>query len=374
MISKDIRKWVRTEVFDQVPVCISVIDKDFRIVDANRTLKETFGEWEDLQCFSVYKDRTERCESCAAARTFVDGKIRIREEKGLSHRGKPIDYLVHMVPLISPDGEIPFIIEMSTDIGEIKRLEHEKLEAERLAAVGQTVAGLAHGIKNIIMGLEGGMFVASAGIRESDTELIGEGWEMLEENVARISAFVKEFLEFAKGREPEVALVDPNKISGKVIDLYKDSAKLAGIQLEADLSDGIDKVAVDSEAIHVCLANLVSNAFDACEVSDNDSRHVTLSTKEESGTVIFEVKDNGCGMDYDVKQKVFTNFFSTKGSDKGTGLGLLTTRKIVHEHGGEITFNSTEGLGSEFCIRLPRNRLPKLKAAKETKDPSDAGE
>lgn len=372
MLSKDIRNWVRTEVFDQAPVCISVIDRDFKVAEANHAFSETFGTWQDRPCFFVYKDRTERCERCAAARTFADGKVRIREEKGLSHGGKPIEYLVHMVPLIRPDGTIPFIIEMSTDISEIKLLEREKLVAERLAAVGQTVAGLAHGIKNIIMGLEGGMFVVSSGIRENNTELIGEGWEMLEENVSRISAFVKEFLEFARGREPEVALADPNEIAGQVITLYKDSAALAGIRLNADLVDGIDRIAVDSDAIHTCLANLVSNALDACELSDKDNRNVTLSTSEEpEGTVLFKVKDDGCGMDYDVKQKVFTNFFSTKGSDKGTGLGLLTTRKIVHEHGGTISFDSTEGLGSEFCIRLPRDRLPKLKTGGEETALSD---
>ena len=368
MLSKDIRKWVRTEVFDQAPVCISVIDRDFGIAEANREFSETFGEWQDLPCFSVYKDREERCEECAAARTFVDGKVRVREEKGLSPHGKPIDYLVHMVPLIRPDGKIEFIIEMSTDISEMKLLEREKLEAERLAAVGQTVAGLAHGIKNIIMGLEGGMFVVSSGLRTADSELIGEGWEMLEENITRISAFVKEFLEFARGREPEVSLVDPNELARKIIDLYRDSAALAGIQLKADLAEGLDVMAVDGEAIHVCLANLVSNAFDACEVSDSDDCSVTLSTREESGAVIFMVKDDGCGMDYDVKQKVFTNYFSTKGSDKGTGLGLLTTRKIVQEHGGTVSFESTEGLGSEFCIKLPRDRLPKPKAGGKTSD------
>ena len=289
----------------------------------------------------------------------------------MSEDGKPIDYLVHMVPLIRPDGVIEFIIEMSTDISEMKQLEREKLEAERLAAVGQTVAGLAHGIKNIIMGLEGGMYVVGSGLRTADSELIGEGWEMLEENITRISAFVKEFLEFARGREPDVSLVDPNEIARKIIDLYKDSAKLAGIRLKANLAEGLDAIAVDSEAIHTCLANLVSNAFDACEVSDNSECNVTLSTSEESGVVVFKVEDDGCGMDYDVKQKVFTNYFSTKGSDKGTGLGLLTTRKIVQEHGGTVSFESTEGLGSEFCIKLPRARLPKLKADNNMSDSSN---
>ena len=362
MISDEVKKWVRSAVFHQAPVCIAVIDRDFRIVEANREFDKTFGTWQDLPCFFVYKDREEKCEGCAAARSFADGKRRVREEKGLDRYGERIDYLVQNVPLVRPDGTIPFIIEMSTDISEMKRLEREKLEAERLAAVGQTVAGLAHGIKNIIMGLEGGMYVVSSGIRKGDSERIGEGWEMLEENVSRISAFVKEFLEFARGREPKVALVDPNEIANKVFTLYKDSAALAGIQLKADLGEGIEKIAVDGEAIHTCLANLVSNALDACEVSPSESRHVTLSTWEEQGTVVFEVRDDGCGMDYEVKQKVFTNFFSTKGSDKGTGLGLLTTRKIVQEHGGTISFDSTVDAGSVFCIRLPRNRLPKLPA------------
>ena len=371
MISKELRKWVRTEVFDQAPVRIAVIDRNFKIVEANRAFTEIFGRRLDSSCFSVYKDREERCERCAAASTFRDGKMRIREEKGRSRDGRPIDYLVHMVPLIQPDGAIPWIIEMSTDISEMKRLEAEKIEAERLAAVGQTVAGLAHGIKNIIMGLEGGMYVMNSGIRKGDNARIGTGWEMLEENVARISAFVKEFLEFARGREPEVALADPNEIATKVIDLYKDTAALAGIALRSDLADGIAPIAVDADAIHTCLANLVSNALDACEMSNKDSRDATLSTREEAGTVIIEVKDNGGGMDYDVKQKVFTNFFSTKGSDRGTGLGLLTTRKIVQEHGGTIEFGSMEGVGSEFCIRLPRERLPKLRTAGETDDSPD---
>lgn len=373
MISGEVKTWVRSAVFHQAPVCIAVIDPDFRIVEANREFDRTFGAWQDLPCFSVYKDRDEKCEGCAAARSFVDGKTRVREEQGWDRYGERIDYLVQNVPLVRPDGTIPFIVEMSTDISEVKRLEQEKVEADRLAVVGQTVAGLAHGIKNIIMGLEGGMYVVSSGIRKGNTDRIGEGWEMLEENVARISAFVKEFLEFARGREPKATLVDPNEIADQVINLYKDSAALAGIELKADLGEGINKIAVDGEAIHTCLANLVSNALDACEVSRRRRRHATLSTWEEGGTVIFEVRDDGCGMDYEVKQKVFTNFFSTKGSDKGTGLGLLTTRKIVQEHGGTISFESTAGAGSVFCIRLPRNRLPKLSAEDGTEEGAEEG-
>ena len=86
--------------------------------------------------------------------------------------------------------------------------------------------------------------------------------------------------------------------------------------------------------------------------------HVVLSTRERGGALIFEVTDDGCGMDYEIKQRVFTNFFSTKASEKGTGLGLLTVRKILQEHGGKIFFESTEGEGSLFKLTFPRESLP----------------
>ena len=359
MISRQIKNWIRTELFDQVPICICVIDRDYKIVEANETFSETFGAWQDRTCFSVYKNRTEHCEDCAAAETFCDARARTREELGVgASGGKPTHYLVQMVPLIREDGEVRYVIEMSTDISEIKRLQQEKLTAERLAAVGQTVAGLAHGIKNVITGLEGGMYVVNSGIRRNNSEKIRQGWEILEENIDRISSFAKEFLEFARGRTPKVAVVNPNRVAQQVIDLFRTTAHQSGIELRCHLDEGIDEAPLDEEGIHTALANLVSNALDACEMSDKEHRYVTLITREEDDTLIYEVVDDGCGMEYDVKQKVFTNFFSTKGSGKGTGLGLLTTRKIVQEHGGSVSFESTEGVGSTFRLEFPRERLP----------------
>jgi signal transduction histidine kinase len=224
--------------------------------------------------------------------------------------------------------------------------------------VGQTVAGLAHGIKNLIMGLEGGMYVVSSGIRRNNSEKIRQGWDILEENITRISSFAKEFLDFARGRTPQVAVVDPNRIAQEVIELFRDTGARSGIQLQIDLDEGIPAAPLDHDGIHTCLANLVSNALDACEMSNEPDKRVVLTTREQAGTLIYEVTDNGCGMEYDVKQKVFTNFFSTKESGKGTGLGLLTTRKIVQEHGGKVSFDSSEGKGSTFRLELPRGRLP----------------
>jgi signal transduction histidine kinase len=355
---EELREWIRQELWDQVPVCISVIDRDFGIKDANRCFANTYGEWRHRLCYEVYKHRAERCENCAAAETFDDGQVRIREESGVVRDGVQTFYLVHMIPFVRPSGEIPYVIEMSTDITATKHLEKEKLEAERLAAVGQTVAGLAHGIKNLLMGLEGGIYVFKSGMQKADSGRMLKGWEMLDENIARISTFVKEFLDFAKGRTPKVHLVSPNEIAQQVVDLYRDTAKLSGITLMTQLQPDLPYALMDEDGIHTCLVNLVSNALDACEISDKPGRSVVLSTSDEDEILVFEVTDDGTGMDYEVKKRVFTNFFTTKGSDKGTGLGLLTTKKIVQEHGGRVSFESTEGGGSVFRLEFPRDRLP----------------
>jgi signal transduction histidine kinase len=183
---------------------------------------------------------------------------------------------------------------------------------------------------------------------------------VLEENVNRISTFVKEFLQFARGGETRVVMVHPNEPLQQVVEMFRDKAQRAGIQLNVDLQDGIAPAPLDEEGIHTCMANLVSNAIDACLLSDLQREYVvTVSSREEDGTLVYEVVDNGHGMDYEISRKVFSKFFSTKGLDRGTGLGLLTTKKIVHQHGGRISFESREGEGSVFRIELSREALPK---------------
>jgi signal transduction histidine kinase len=215
------------------------------------------------------------------------------------------------------------------------------------------------------MGLEGGMYAFRSGMSRGDNQRMLKGWQMLEENINRITTFVKEFLEFARGRVPTVQLVDPNTIATKVFELFVDKAELAGVKLRADLQKGIPYALMDEEGMHTCLLNLVSNALDACEISDQSDREVILATRDRDGTLTFEVSDNGVGIDYEIRKKVFTTFFSTKTAGKGTGLGLLTTSKIVQEHGGRVSFESAKGVGSLFRLEFPRDRLPEPSEPKD---------
>jgi histidine kinase len=135
MPTQAIADWVRTELWDKVPVNIGVIDRDYRLVQANRNFARNYGDWHGRPCYAVYKGRSEVCEHCAARATFADGQLRVSEERGVFRDGKQTYYLVHMVPLVRNGGDVPFVVEMSTDITQTKLLEQEKLEAERLAAV-----------------------------------------------------------------------------------------------------------------------------------------------------------------------------------------------------------------------------------------------
>jgi len=365
-ISTDVtetKKWQREYnlLFDRVPCYITVIDSNYKIVRANESFRENFGDKLGEKCYRVYKQRKTKCPNCPAAKTFKDGKIHDSQQTGIKKDGKKAYYRVatSLLGRKEQDDAVKHVIEISTDITETKKLEREIIDAERLAAVGQTVAGLAHSIKNILMGLEGGMYIVNRGLKKDNKEIINEGWEMLERNFNKTTALVKDFLSFSKGRAPQLQLIDPNSLASDIVDLYKDIADKINIKLSARLSEAVKQAPLDPEGIHTCLTNLVSNAIDSCEMSEKKKRSVSIETKEERGILSFIIADNGSGMDYDIKQRVFTTFFTTKGG-KGTGLGLLTTKKIVMEHGGKIRVFSKKGEGARFIIELPRKRLYSL--------------
>ncbi len=240
------------------------------------------------------------------------------------------------------------------DRREIRRLEEELIKSERLAAIGQTVAGLAHYIKNILTGLKGGSYIVNSGLKGNNTKKIDEGWEMVQKNINRVSDLVLDLLSFSKKREVELQNCSPNKVIEEVCDLMGIRASENDIELTTDLDPLIGEVLVDEQIIHHAVLNLITNAIDACifDMRRNKNFKVKVNTKLDDGGIIFEVSDNGSGMPEEVKNKIFTSFYSTK-KGKGTGLGLLTTKKLVEEHGGSIIFTSREGEGAVFTIRLP---------------------
>jgi two-component system NtrC family sensor kinase len=241
------------------------------------------------------------------------------------------------------------------DLREIKRLEKELLAKERLAAIGQTVAGLAHGIKNILHGLKGGSYLVDLGIKKDDTEKLTRGWDMVKRNIARTAALVMDLLSYSKQRQPEYEDCRPNEVAADVCDLLADKAAENGVEIIREFDPGLGRVSMDPRTLYDALLNLMTNAVDACLFDEDTSKHwrVTLRTATAPDNAIeFQVSDNGTGMSAEVQNKLFTSFFSTKGH-RGTGLGLMVTRKLIEEHDGTVDVSSEPGRGTVFTIRLP---------------------
>ena len=170
-------------------------------------------------CYEVYKRRTTPCDNCPAALTFEDGLEHSSTQVGVTRTGAPSHYRVNTSPLSRGEEGVAHVIEIATDITEIKTLEREVLDKERLAAVGQTVAGLAHTIKNLLTGLEAGLFMLNSGLTRVDSARVTKGWKVTQRNFDKITDVVKDFLAFAKGRLPQLKMSDPNKIARNIVDL-----------------------------------------------------------------------------------------------------------------------------------------------------------
>jgi signal transduction histidine kinase len=164
-----------------------------------------------------------------------------------------------------------------------------------------------------------------------------------------------DLLSYSKQREPEYESCHPNEIAEDVCELLEGVAGDHDVRLVRQFSDRIKPVVMDPRTVHRCLMNLVTNAIDACifDPEVDKDHQVTIVTESDASDVTrFEIKDNGCGMSEEVRAKLFSSFFSTKGA-KGTGLGLLVTAKLVEEHQGTIDVASTEGEGTAFTLRFP---------------------
>jgi signal transduction histidine kinase len=226
------------------------------------------------------------------------------------------------------------------------------VQAERLAAVGQTIAALSHHIKNILQGLRSGSEILKMGLQDMDAVLLQQGWKNIEKNQAKIYDLVVDMLSYSKEREPNIESTDLNAVARDVIELLAPRAKELGIELTATLAEALPNCPADPEGIHRALLNIIGNALDAVEVAEAPRVHVTTMREEDADWLRFEVVDNGGGIPQEKINDIFRPFVSTKGA-RGTGLGLAVSRKILREHGGDILVRSQPGQGSSFILRLP---------------------
>ena len=226
------------------------------------------------------------------------------------------------------------------------------VQAERLAAVGQTIATLSHHIKNILQGIRGGSYLIEMGLSDHDESLVGKGWNIVEKNQAKISTLVMDMLTFSKEREPDLQPAEINRVVSDAVELLQSRAEELNVELKWTPAEDLPTLIFDPEGMHRAVVNVVTNAVDAASEAETSGLvEVATEYSAEEAQLRVIVDDNGSGISPEHLETLFNPFVSHK-KGRGTGLGLAVSKKILAEHGGRILVDSVPGQGSRFILEL----------------------
>ncbi|MCG6911597.1 MAG: response regulator [Deltaproteobacteria bacterium] len=339
------------QLFDEVPCYISVQDKEFRLTATNRMFKRDFGDEIGSPCYEVYKHRGTPCQECPVAATFNDGLPHPTEEIVTSKSGKQYNVLTWTAPIRNSLGQITQVMEMSTNITRLRQLQ------DHLTSLGLMIGSMSHGVKGMLTALDGGIYQLETGLARNDDKRIDKAFNQVKQMTDRIRKMVLDILYYAKSRQLTYESIDAGRMAGKVLGDAKAIARKNNIELEATIAPDLGEIEVDANWMQAALVNFMENAVDACRFDRNQKNHVVKFDVFESGNghICFIVQDNGMGMDRETREKMFTLFFTSKGS-QGTGLGLFIANRVIQRHGGTIKVESELKKGSRFEICLPRKR------------------
>ncbi len=332
-------------IIDLLPCYISIQDLEHRLLFVNRSFKNDFGDGTGKLCHTVYKGSPDICRACPVEKTLQDKRIHVDEKTVQLPDGKICQMLIQSSPIMDANGEVEAIIEMGTNITQIKKSQKE------LTTLGQSIALLSHGIKNILEGLQGGAYVVDEAFNEGDIQLARKGWSIVNKNIFDITDVVQNILYSSKNRPLKYEMVSPCRLVQDAVQLFREKAAAMNIQLDEQINAALPDVRLDAAGIRRMLHNLIWNALEACHHDKEKKQHlVNVSTDHfDSDHFMFEIADNGTGMDEATRRNMLEEFFSTKGSG-GTGLGLAVVEKVVNKHGGRIEVSSEPGTGTTFKI------------------------
>ena len=339
------------QFFDEVPCYLTIQDRDLKITTTNRRFREDFGSGGGTYCYELYKHRDEPCLECPVARTFEDGRPHQSEEVVTSISGDQYDVLVSTAPLRDDDGQISHVLEVSTNITELRQLQ------DQLTSLGLLVGSISHGIKGLASSLDGGIYMMSTGFEKNDKSRIDKGWDIVKRNVDRIRSMISDILYYTKDRELEYEPVDIFQFMTDIASMMENKADNFNVNFRYDFESGLGDFTIDTTAIRTALVNILENSFDACRKDLNKTSHYVdfnVKADEDLKAIVVNVIDDGIGMDRETQEKIFSLFFSSKGPE-GTGLGLFIANQIIKKHHGSIDVSAKPGEGVHFQIIIPKN-------------------
>ncbi len=237
----------------------------------------------------------------------------------------------------------------------LERLIQEKTELQdHLSSLGLMIGSISHGIKGLLTGLDGGMYLLNTGFSTENSDRIREGWDIVRFMVERIRKMILDILFYAKKRELNWEQINAVGFADDVARVVEPKIKNHGIEFVREFEESVGEFEIDAGYIHAAMVNILDNAVDAClKDKSKDSHKIVFSVRQAETFILFDISDNGIGMKQETVEKLFKLFFSTKGST-GTGFGLFISNQIIQQHGGKISVKSSPNKGTTFTISIPK--------------------
>lgn len=335
------------QLFNQSPCFISVQGPELVIRAMNDRFKESLADFEGERCYEKYMHRQSPCMDCPLEKTFADGETHQLETVLTKRSGEKVNVLIWSSPIRNAAGEIVEAIEMMTDITQIRKLQ------DRLTSLGLLLGSTAHGVKGLLTGIDGAIYRIGSGLEKKDFARLEDGFADLQFLTDRVKKTVLDILYYAKKRELNWREVDVARFTMDLYASFAGKARQKGVIIDLDMMAKPGVFNADPTILGSALGNILENAIEACSANAEQHRRVTLKVYSDEGQVAFRIEDNGMGMDRETREKLFTLFFSSKGSS-GTGIGLFVAHEVVSQHGGSIAVDSEPGKGSTFTVCIPR--------------------
>ena len=347
------------DTFDTITDMITIHDKDYTIIRANKTAAEIlelpFSEIARAKCYEYYHGKESPPEECLSCDCF-ETKKPATFEYFEPHLNKFLE--MRAIPRFDNHNQMIGLIHIVRDITERKRVEEALQRSEQMKMVGEWATGLVHEIKNPLAGIKG-----SVELLAEEESITGEDRVVISkavDEIKRIEALLKSLLNFAKPPQPQLMAVELNDLLDKTVSfslrhpsLLADTA--GKINVVRDFDEKLPATMADPMQLQQVFLNLLFNAIEA--MTDGGTLTTTTHYDAELNAIQILISDTGTGIEKEIIDNIFQPFFTTK--RKGMGLGLAITRRLVEQHGGDIYVESDPGKGTVFNILLRVNEVDK---------------
>ena len=339
-------------IFNGVPHYLAMIDAAFTITDINQRLCDLYGlkreDVIDKHCSLDFSENERICNTKLVERCFKSAQIVTERDTRMEIVGKPYFFDMSAIPLFGSKGEVDYVVQYAVDITEKKALTEKLIQAEKLAAVGQMSAHVAHEIRNPLTSILLHSELLEDELKGHDKN--EEGLELvriIKEEIDRLSQITDEYLSYARLPRPKKQLVNPETEVSTIVSMLLPELKRRDIETAIVCPERLPNIRIDRGQFKQLLINLIKNAEDA--MPSGGSLEISLMGIKDNFLLL--VKDTGYGIPPEITRRIFDPYFTTK--DNGTGLGLALVQYIANAHDGWVDVESQRGTGSTFIFSVP---------------------